>query len=51
MCNCNESELERKIFNLTDAVVVLAEYIGRLNTNSRVPFNENVEEEIKKILE
>lgn len=43
--------LEMRIFELTRAVVVLAEYIDRLNANSIAPFNEDVEEEIKKILE
>lgn len=34
----------------SEAIIKLAEYVDRVNTNSRVPFNSNVEEEIEQIL-
>jgi len=55
MCsNCqeiNDVQMRRKIAKQSQAISKLSEYVDRINANSKAPFSEDVEEEIKKILE
>lgn len=55
MCSdCEEidcKEIKKRIAKQREAIAKLAEYVDRINTNSNSPFSNDVEEEIKKILE
>ena len=45
------SEFGKIIGKQSQAISKLAEYVDRINANSKAPFSNDVEEEIKKILE
>jgi len=43
-------ELQKRIFSLTEAIILLAEHINQVNANSNAPYSLDLEEKIKKIL-
>jgi predicted CopG family antitoxin len=45
------SQIIDQLFKQREAIAKLSEYVDRINSNSNSPFSDDVEEEIKKILE